>query len=73
MITNTYTLPSHWACALVNDDTSGMEDEDEAEMDAWLAREGPGYCVGVSGEPEFRTSNDAGTLACDCLTFVFHR
>ena len=29
MITETYTLPAHWACALINDDTSGMDYRDE--------------------------------------------
>ena len=67
----TYTLPAHWASALINDDRTGLEDEDERELDSWLAWAKPGHCVDVTGEPEFRPFNDADTLACDCLEFFF--
>ena len=69
--TTQYTLPAHWAGPLINGDSSGMTDEDEAELFEWLNSARPGVCVGVGGEPEFRPFNDAGTLACDCLDFDF--
>jgi hypothetical protein len=71
--TTEYTLPAHWASALINGDTSGMEDAEEREMDAWLAHEKPGWCVGCTEEAEFCWSNDAGTLGGDCLTFTFQQ
>lgn len=66
-------LPAHWANYLVNGDASGMSDEEQAECDAWMDAEDSldllsANCV---GEPEFRTRNDAGTLACDCCLFLF--
>jgi hypothetical protein len=66
-----YTLPAHWADPLLNGDSSGMTDEDEAELFEWLNSARPGGCVGVEGEPEFRPFNDADTLAGECLTFYF--
>ena len=68
-----YTLPAHWACALVNDDRTGLDDAEEFALDEWLESEAPGYCVGASDTPEFCRSNDAGTLAGDCLDFTFQK
>ena len=33
----TVILPAHWASALINSDCTGLEDEEEAELDAWVA------------------------------------
>lgn len=74
MKTIEYTLPAFWASALINGDYTGLSDEDEAELEAWLESESDainGDCLNVSDEPEFRPYNDAGTLACDCLTYTF--
>ncbi len=35
---DTITAPSAWASALVNGDTSGLDDEDEKAMNAWESR-----------------------------------
>lgn len=70
--TTTYTLPAHWASALINDDYTGLEDEEEQQITDWLHAAQPGYCVGCSDSPEFCIDNDVGTLACDCLEFYFH-
>ncbi len=67
-----YTLPAHWASALINDDYSGLEDEDEQQLTDWLHAAQPGYCVGCSDSPEFCIDNAAGTLPCDCLEVYFH-
>ena len=67
----TYTLPAHWASALVNDDRSGLTDDDERELDSWLDIVCPGYCVGVNEEPEFCAFHDADTLPDTCLEFTF--
>lgn len=70
-----YTLPACWACALINDDRSGLEDQDEAELDRFLKSEqteGRRFaCIAIRGEQYFAHSNDAGTLAGDVLDFVF--
>ena len=72
--TEIYSLPSYWASYLINGDASGMDDGDQADCDAWLASLPYGYnCVGVSGDPEFRPSNDAGTLAGECADYTFMR
>lgn len=66
-----YTLPAHWASALINADTSGMTDEEEQELTQWLEAEKPGYCVGCSDEAFFKWRNDATSLGGDCLTYAF--
>jgi len=67
-----YLLPAHWAPALINGDESGLTDEESAELAGWLESHPElGTCVGCDDEPEFCTENDAGTLACDCVTFEF--
>jgi hypothetical protein len=68
----TYELPSHWASALINDDRTGLSDQDERELDEWLGMAKRGHCVGCSDDPQFKRSNDAGTLACEVLEFTFH-
>jgi hypothetical protein len=71
-----WTLPSHWASALINDDRTGLSDDDETTLDSVLAEIGPDwYCVGVSDEPYFTRLHDArqyGVLACDVLDFTFN-
>jgi hypothetical protein len=73
MQTTTYTLPAHWACALINADCSGMDDDEIAAMNDWLSAYRPGSCVDCSEDPEFCHSHDADgyALAGDCLTFTF--
>lgn len=83
----TATAPAHWASYLINGDASGFDyyntpgdnagDRDQAECDAWtdrLYKEGGWYVVSTDEEEStFRHSNDAGTLAGDCLTYILHR
>lgn len=40
------TAPSHWASYLINGDDSGLDAEERAACDAWIAREGVGEPVG---------------------------
>ena len=37
MITDTVTLPAHWAIALINGDRSGLTPEEGARLDHWLS------------------------------------
>lgn len=78
--TETYTLPTHWAVALINDDTGGLDDDDQAALDAFVsdmvARHGQCHCVDVTGDDDgnFMTHHDArvyGVLACDVSTYTF--
>lgn len=71
--TTAYTLPAHWACALINDDATGLSDAEHDALNKWLKDYRPGYCLGCTDEPEFCTNHDADgyALAGDCLTFTF--
>lgn len=66
-------LPAHWAPYLINGDASGLPDEEQAECDAWQESEPELDMLSANciGEAEFRTRNDAGTLAGDCCLFLF--
>jgi len=68
-----YLLPECWASYLINGDSSGLEDAEIAQVDAWFDSYAGKLlsCCGCSEENEFRTHNDAGTLAGDCLWFRF--
>jgi hypothetical protein len=69
----TYMLPEFWASAIVNDDLSGMSNEDAEQFNAWMKKFRPGYCAEVSEDSEFRRYHDAKgyVLACNCLEFTF--
>lgn len=78
----TYTLPSHWASALINGDTSGLDDHDCTMLEAVEIGENLGHCLGIVGDdrpdgcpdPAFHAWHDArgyGVLACHCFDFVF--
>jgi hypothetical protein len=70
-INKTFTLPSYWACYLINGDASGMEDDEIKEVDDWLKSSNAGSCVGCSEESEFKHRNDANNLGADCLDYYF--
>lgn len=46
-----YRLPVYWAGALINDDWSGLSDEEEQEIDNFL-EQAEGYPVSVEWETE---------------------
>lgn len=73
MKTIDFTLPAHWASALVNGDFTGLSNADAKAVSYWLDTEPDiaGDCLSVTDEPEFRKFYDADGLACDCLTFTF--
>ena len=71
-------LPSFWACALVNNDESGMDDRDFKELRRFekhmIAEFGSCWCLDVSEDSWFQTCHDAnrfGVLACEVSTFSF--
>jgi hypothetical protein len=67
----TYRIPAYYASALVNDDWSGLTDEDEKELRGWLETEQPGYCCMPDGDAFFAHSNDINRLGSDCYDVTF--
>jgi hypothetical protein len=66
-----YDLPMYWACYLINGDESGLEDGEQATIDAWLEAEGSPWFVDV-GESFFSWHNDATSLGGDVCQYVAH-
>jgi hypothetical protein len=69
----TLALPAHWLPALVNDDTTGLDDAEASAFSRWLYDTTIefGYPVvgDISDESHFARYHDAaeyGVLACDC-------
>lgn len=66
-----YRLPSYWACPLINDDYTGLTDEECEEIQRFLEA-AEGYPVDVDwGTQGFYRCNDAGTLPGECADFIF--
>ena len=79
MQTVQYTLPAHWAVALINGDITGYEESEIDQIDAfeeYLNKRhlcGP-YCIDVEEDSWFTSHHDAskfGVLACDVSVFTF--
>jgi hypothetical protein len=67
------TAPSAWASYLINGDASGIDDDDKAAADAWIAREGKGMPVSCY-DAGFMRNHDAWQempLAADCQHYEF--
>lgn len=69
--TVTGTAPSYWASYFINGDSSGMEDEEIRQADAfadWLG----GYIVSCedAGFMRYHDAQPFGTLAADCQTYT---
>lgn len=76
--TETFTLPQHWACALINGDETGLDDADSAALEAFtadmVAQYGQCWALDCGDEVSFTAYHDAqpyGVLACDCVEFTF--
>jgi hypothetical protein len=70
--TVTGTAPSYWASYFINGDSSGMDESEIRQADAfakWLG----GSIVDCGEESEFMSWHDArqfGTLAANCCTYT---
>lgn len=75
--------PSHWAVALINGDTSGLDDREEAYLNAWverLSRDG-WHVSSVRDEEEpwftwnyrIYSGDHAGPSGGDVVTYVIFR
>jgi hypothetical protein len=77
----TYSLPDFWASALINDDFSGLDDEEEAQINEWLSDNAEDMGQGHWGlEPEqeagfckYHDARSVGVLACSCFDYVWNR
>lgn len=68
----TYRLPAEYVCALVNDDYSGLSDEDEKELNEWIERVKPGHCCAPDGEPFLANGHAINRYQmADCYDVVF--
>ena len=78
METLTYTLPSFWAVYLINDDPSGMEDEEIKAVDEWIRNmelPAPADCSEDSNFTQWHDAIDVYPYATDCseYTFLIHQ
>lgn len=72
--TVTYTLPTYWASSLVNDDPTGLTDEDERSIEDFFADNPNLHCVDISEDYEFARWHDAtpyGVPACEVSQYTF--
>lgn len=68
-----YRLPVYWAGALINDDYTGLSDEEVQEINNFL-KQADGYPVSVDWETEgFYHYNDTNAIAGNCADFIFHK
>ena len=71
----TVRLYAHWASALVNDDATGLEDDEEAELNDYIASQSPHYdmfaCVGKEDDDDFGRPDIPGALPGTVATFTF--
>jgi hypothetical protein len=78
MKTVEFILPDHWACAFINSDESGMDDDESEALGSFVSfmvkKYGSCHCVNVADDSNFVRYHDAadfGVLACEASTFTF--
>jgi len=64
---NFYYIDQHYACALINDDYSALEDDEVITLDEWKADKG--YITIVDEPVDFRRCDICGLFG-DCLQVV---
>ncbi len=69
-ITTTQWIPTHWVTAIVNDDYSGLSDQEEQQIKEYL-EETDGYLCCPDDEAfdneQFRAYPDSGSPAANCI------
>lgn len=68
LTTYTFEAPAHWASALINGDTTGLSDEEDAEFNAWCQANPECHREVVSCEDDSWFGRFNG-LRCDMLTY----
>jgi hypothetical protein len=71
--TDEYQLPTYWASYLINGDASGLNEDEERQINEWLEKNQPGHCVNVGEEHWFASRNDANWIGGDVAVFTFMR
>ena len=74
METTTERLPSHWAAVLINDDWTGLEEEECEALQSFVANELNGlWCVDVADDASFQLAPSyyRRLKAGDYSTFTF--
>ena len=72
--TTTERLPSHWAPVLINDDWTGLEEQECETLQSFIANELCGlHCVDVADDSSFQLAPSyySWLLAGDYSTFTF--
>jgi len=74
----TFTAPAYWASALINGDTTGMEDKEIATMEAWCESIAPWEIIDVvdNCEPYFTwdyAQYESGIYGGDVLDYIAHK
>jgi hypothetical protein len=64
---DSFTAPAYWASALVNDDRTGLSDDEESAMNEWLEANDIGYVVDCSHEGIGRFDG----MLCDVCTYTY--
>jgi hypothetical protein len=67
-----YVIPTHFVCAIVNDDCTGLGDKEEVIVKQFLENLGERYIfTSPTDQDEYFTRchdfRDYGILACDCI------
>lgn len=66
-------VAGHWLPALINDDITGLSDNEEKELDGWLDNlpEGAYITTGPDQEPSFEKDDITGLMAeCYQVTII---
>lgn len=76
MYTTTYILPTHLASALINDDFSGLNEEEKTKLKKWIdSNSVEGYrfnCINADIDNEYFASyHNFDSLACNVCEFTF--
>jgi len=68
MDTTDYIICTHYASALINDDWSGLEDHEAAELRAFIDRQPGGYfTIPDIGADGFFARDEVSGLMADCI------
>ena len=71
MTQETYRIPDYFLAALINDDYSGLSDQEEKELNTWLKNVNPGHATCPDDESFFSHNNDINNLGSNCYDVVF--
>lgn len=79
MLTETYSLPRHWAGYLIYGERDGYDEGETTLIDQWARRTFYDAhfwdCVNVADDNHFAWYHDARRVlpvGCECLTYTFH-